>query len=105
MQNELKLHGIYSLNIEVNKCFIILKELQDSRCLTYVLDCKKEISNQEIQERLVNDISNHFILFSEFYTLRKAFILDCSNGYVGQCEKEIIDKLVKDFTTEKERKS
>lgn len=103
MKTELKINGIYSYSFEdeENAYIIILKKENRNSYYLYVLDCLNEYSNNEIQERLINDISNNLIKLSFFIEVDSTTICNTIDGYIGQCSDEICDKLLKFYETKR----
>ena len=95
MKTELKINGIYSYSFEdeENAYIIILKKGNRNTYYSYVLDCLNEYSNNEIQERLINDISNNIVSPFSFHESDSRFIHNSVDGYLGQCTDEICEKL------------
>lgn len=106
MKTELKINGIYSYSFEdeENAYIIILKKGNRNTYYSYVLDCLNEYSNNEIQERLINDISNNLIKLSFFIEVDSTTICNTIDGYIGQCSDEICDKLLKFYETKRLKK-
>lgn len=106
MKTELKINGIYSYSFgdAENTYIIILKKRNQNSYYLYVLDCLNEYSNNEIQERLINDISNNLIKLSffieaDFTRHSKKYITEYIDGYLGLCDEKICEKLRNYYTT------
>ena len=93
MKTELKINGIYSFKDEENTYLIVLEKRNQNLYYLYVLDCLNECTNNEIQERLINDISNNIVRPFSFHESDSRFIHNSVDGYLGQCTDEICEKL------------
>ena len=100
MKTNLKINGIYSYSFEdeENAYIIILKKGNRNTYYSYVLDCLNEYSNNEIQERLINNISNNIIHPYSFLDLDQECIGNLVDGYLGLCSDEICEKLKNMFS-------
>ena len=97
MKIELKINGIYSFKDEESAYFIILEKLKNDFYYLYTVDCLNEHANNEIQERLINDISNNIVKPFSFLELNSTFICNSVDGYLGTVSNEIGDKLLNFF--------
>ena len=93
MKTELKINGIYSFKDEDSAYAIILEKRKLNLYYIYILDCLNEYSNNEIQERLINDISNNIIRPFSFLEADFTFICNSVDGYLGKCSDEICERL------------
>ena len=99
MKTELKINGIYSLKNADSAYAIILEERKLNLYYLYILDCLNEYTNTEIQERLINDISNNIVKPFSFLELDSTFICNSIDGYLGTVSNKIGDKLLNFFET------
>lgn len=95
-KHELIINGIYVLKNRKNTYLIILEETKNKIYQTYILESEFNdniISNEAIQMRLSDNIANHFIFLDNFLSFKNQFIYKSTDGYLGQCEKDLIAKL------------